>query len=87
MVTYEFWFNFLNELKKRKVQTILISGIFKLSLYGTDDSKSLRAGVITIEIHVLEYIKVEDVSTEDATCPSPKELTSNDNKSSEFFMF
>ncbi|MEQ8625636.1 MAG: glycosyltransferase N-terminal domain-containing protein [Vicingaceae bacterium] len=31
MVKYEFWFNFLNELHKRKVKTILISGIFRPS--------------------------------------------------------
>lgn len=31
MVKYEFWFNILNELEKRQLKTILISGIFRPS--------------------------------------------------------
>ena len=47
-VKYEFWFHYLNELKKRKIQTILISAIFNkkqffvLNLYALILKKMLR---------------------------------------------
>ena len=47
-VKYEFWFHYLNELKKRKIQTILISAIFNkkqffvLNLYAIILKKMLR---------------------------------------------
>ncbi len=47
-VKYEFWFHYLNELKNRKIQTILISGIFNknqffvLNLYAIILKKMLR---------------------------------------------
>ena len=47
-VKYEFWFHYLNELKKRKIQAILISGIFNkkqffvLNLYAILLKKMLR---------------------------------------------
>ena len=47
-IKYEFWFNYLNELKKRQVPTFLIAGIFRANQhffkwYGSWAAKQLQA--------------------------------------------
>jgi len=49
-VKYEFWPNYLNELKKRKVKTILVSGIFReKQLFFKPIGKGLRKSLHTFD--------------------------------------
>ena len=89
-VKYEFWPNILNELKKQKIETILISGIFRkeqtfFKRYGSWMRKSLKAFshfFVQNEIskNLLQSIGLENITVSgDTRFDRVYEITKQDN--------
>jgi len=90
-VKYEFWPNYLSELKKRKIKTILVSGIFRENqIFFKPFGKAMRKSLLTFDHffvqnknskELLNSIKITNVTVSgDTRFDRVREILTRDNQ-------